>query len=273
MADRCIYMMIHGAYGAGKTTLAHTVPGPRIILDTEGGSYDVGIPLEVWDKESKDTPYVRWAIGEEEAPDLTTLPPNVSVIVDITSWDVWRQAFDFLREGKHGYRSVVVDSITELQRQLKEQIRGDLSLHNYQKTTYDTWDQLQVFLENDLRRLRDLTRPSAKTPVNAILVASTNVEERPMRPILQGGMRRTLPGFLDIQAFLRVEFWTDPESGNESERWVLDLSPGNMSQAEVKCRPRAVKAKYGTEMWDPTIRKILREINPRPIERKKKEEF
>ena len=37
MTDKYLCVSLHGPPGSGKTTLANTLPGPRITLDTELG--------------------------------------------------------------------------------------------------------------------------------------------------------------------------------------------------------------------------------------------
>ena len=41
--------VIHGESGAGKSQLADTIPGPRLILDAEGGSeFTPSWPKQIW---------------------------------------------------------------------------------------------------------------------------------------------------------------------------------------------------------------------------------
>lgn len=243
-----LFMLIHGPYGTGKTTLANTAPGPRLILDAEGGSYDVDKTIIVWDP-------------DEPLPEIED--KDTSVIVDCQDWATYRKVLDLLVSGDHPFLTVVFDSLTEIQKQLKDALNPDQDFGSYTKPDWDIWDQLLVFMEKDVRKLRDLTRPSSRKPINVVVVAASNMDEHPHRPILQGAIKRSLPGFVDLEAYLHVEHIIDERSGKAQERRVIDISPHDDSVAEVKCRPRLLKEKHGSEMWDPDIKRILRTTYPK----------
>ncbi len=247
MAQRRAFIVIHGPYGTGKTTLANSAPGPRLVLDAEGGSYDVDKPIVLL-----------------EDMDTDALTPDTTVIADVQTWEQYRKVMDLILSGDHPFRSIILDSLTEIQKQLKDEIRGPLDLDDYSKSTYDVWDKLLAFMEKDVRSLRNLTRPSARRQVNVIIVAASDTEAVPRKPLLQGGLRKSLPGFVDLQGYLHTVSAVSEETGQAEVRRVLDLSPTDTSIAEVKCRLRLVGEKYGNQMWDPDIARIIRTINPRP---------
>ena len=256
MIKRRIFALIHGPYGTGKTTLANTIPGPRLVLDAEGGSYDVDKPIVTWDP-------------REPVP--ADLGKDDTIIVDIRDWETYRLALDVVESGNHPFASLILDSLTEIQKQLKDAISPETDLQNYERETYDVWGKLLSFMEKDIRRFRDLSRPSSKKPINVVIVAASNVEEVPRRPVLQGALRRSLPGFVDLEGYLHVEHIVDAATGSTNERYVLDIHPNDASIAEVKCRLRLLKEKHGSQMWDPDLTRVLRTINPRPSATNKKE--
>lgn len=247
---RHLFMLIHGPYGTGKTTLASTAPGPQLWLDAEGGAQDINMTVVDWDP-------------SEPVPAMED-PANTAVVVDIHDWKTYRMALDVVQSGNHPFNTVILDSLTEIQKQLKDALMPDNDFGNYKKADYDTWDQLLVFMENDVRKFRNLSRVGSKRPVNVIIVAASNVEEYPRRPILQGALRRSLPGFVDVEGYLHVEHVVDDQTGEKQERHVLDISPHDESVAEVKCRPPLLKEAHGSAIWDPNIKRILRTVNPRP---------
>lgn len=242
---RTAFITIHGPAGTGKTTLANTAPGPRLIIDGEAGSEDVDVPILYWD--GPGTPM----------PDGIT--PKHTVVLDSPDWSTLVQTVDYLVAGDHPFKSVVIDSITEMQKQLKDKIRPDYGIgEEYERASYDVWDQLLTHMESQVRRLRDLTRRSAAKPVNVIVVALTNNESTPHKPLLQGSLRKSMPGFVHLQGYLGVVI--DAE-GNQRRR--LQIQPTSDGVAEVKCRLRLVGEQHGDYIWDPHLaRDVLRVINP-----------
>jgi AAA domain len=261
--SRRVFLLIHGPYGTGKTTLANTAPGPRLVLDAEGGSYDVDKTIYLLDPEELTLHTypamepIPWAGAK------TVIDKDATVIVDIVDYRSYRLALDLVKTGNHPFNTVILDSLTEIQKQLKDALRP-VTFGDYVKADYDVWDQLLEFMEADVRSFRDLKRPSSKRPVNFVIVAASNVEEHPRRPVLQGGLRKSLPGFVDLEGYLHVEYVADEEKGTTTKRRVLDISPHDDAPAEVKCRLRLLEARYGDKMWDPTIGRIISTVNPKP---------
>jgi len=251
MAANRIFALIHGVYGVGKTTLGHTLPGPLLVFDTEIASRYVDRPQVIWDPVEEDVP---------KAEDLTN---DTAVIIVCQDWESYRAGMNVLQSGDHPFRSVLIDSLTELQKRLKDTLNPVDGLESYSKPDWDVWDQLLVFMEKDVRKLRDLAGPGSRKPINVCILAASNVEEAPRRPILQGALKRSLPGFVDLEGYLRVVKTIDESTGKEQKRRVLDIDDTSEdSVAEVKCRPPQLAEKYGDSMWDPSFKKILRTINP-----------
>ncbi len=244
-----LYLLIHGPYGTGKTTLGHTAPGPICVLDAEGGSLYVDKDIVLWDPRD---------------PIPGGLNTDTSVVVDVQDWETYRLVLDIILSGDHPFKSLLVDSLTEIQKQLKDALLPDNEFGSYTKADYDIWDQLLTFMEADARKLRNLARPGHKNPINVVIVAASNVEEYPRRPILQGALRRSLPGFVDVEGYLHAEEVMNEKSGQKVKRRVLDIDPHDEATAEVKCRPGELVAKHGDAIWDPNIKRMLRTINPRP---------
>lgn len=236
---RRISMSIHGWWGAGKSWLADTAPGPRLILDAEGGVYDTPSPKVRWD------PY----------DPIPSVSEETSVVVDVQEWDPVRQSMAVLLSGKHPFESVIVDSMTEAQKQLKQAIaRPGEAFDPNAVFDQQAWGRLLNNMELTIRQLRDLTRPTARRRVNVIVVLGSDTEAVPAKPLLQGGLRKSLAGFFDIQGFLFVG-----RDDNQNEVRVLQISPDSL--AEAKCRLHKLKVAVGAHMMNPTIPDILSIIN------------
>lgn len=246
----CLFFLIHGPYGTGKSTLAATAPGPRLVLDAELGSLFIDTPTVLWNP-------------RDPLPELPE-DGNISVVVAAQDWDTYRHAMDFIQAGDHPFNTVVLDSITEIQKRLKDALMPDQELGNYSKANYDIWDQLLVFMEKDLRKLRDMAKPGAHRPFNVVVVAASDEDKPPFRPILQGALRRSMPGFVDVEGYLHVVRETDPSTMEVSERRVMDVSPYDGAAGQVKCRPGQITKRFGTAVWDPDLTRLVKTVNARP---------
>jgi AAA domain len=237
---RRISVFVHGWWGSGKSWLAASAPGPRLILDTEGGSFDT--PGE----------HVVWA---PRTPFPEGLTKDHSVVVDASSWEVVHHVMDILLEGNHPFESVIIDSLHELQEMVKQSVAvpGE---------TYDpnavferqAWGRLKNNMGLLMRQLRDLTRTTARKRVNVVIVSGSDDEMIPAKPLLEGGARKIALGFFDVVGYLRT---ANSQSGDEVR--VLQISPS--PSAVAKCRLHNLKLKYGNEIVNPDIRKILAVVN------------
>lgn len=249
MNKRYVLILLGGMYGAGKTTLASTMPGPRIYVDAEGGAYDLDNVV----------------LYEDYLADPDQVTPQSNVICPVSDYKSYRKVMDHILSGNHPFETAVLDSISSIQYKAKRAIVGEMDVDDHRKATYDMWDALLVVMTNDIELLNNMKLPGAKKRMNTVLIAPFNVEETPHRPIMQGGIRKTLPMLPDLQAFLHIEFVPNTESGEMERRRVLDIQTTEANLAEVKCRLKAVAEKYGDMIWDPNLtRDIMRTINPRP---------
>jgi hypothetical protein len=116
-------------------------------------------------------------------------------VVSVTSWDVVRRVYAWLTQTEHDFSSVVLDSITELQRRLKQNISSDGMIKGY-----DGWGQLLVQMDNLIRSMRDLTIQPG--PVRCVMFVAETVEKSgKWRPAMQGQIASSLPYWVDICAY------------------------------------------------------------------------
>lgn len=246
---RYVLVLLGGFYGAGKTTLASTMPGPRIFVDAEGGAYDLDDVVTYEDYQSG----------------AVTVDAKSNVVVRIEDYKDYRKVMDHILSGDHPFETAVLDSISSIQAKVKRAIVGDMDIDNHSKATYDMWDALLVTMTQDIELLNNMKLPGRSKRMNTVLIAPFNVEETPHRPIMQGGIRKTLPMLPDLQGFLHIEFVPNTQTGETERRRVLDIQTTEANLAEVKCRLRAVGERFGDQIWDPHLtRDVMRTINPRP---------
>lgn len=235
MSYRHLSFAIHGPWGAGKSWFADTAPGPRLTLDAEGGVFDTLSEKVIWDP---------------AYPLPENLTPETTVVVPIREWAPVGQVMQVLESGNHPFDTVIIDSFTEVQKVLKDTIRGGIENH----WGMQQWGKLLDLADDAVRRLRNLTWPTSPKPINFVLITGTDRETLPAKPLLQGSLRKQLPGFFDIVGYIYVV-----PNGSGGQDRLLQVAPSDV--AEAKCRPHAISLHYGGTIPNPDIKEILRVVN------------
>lgn len=237
---RRISILIHGWWGAGKSWLAASAPGPRLVLDTEGGFYDTPGDHIVWDPT---TPYPEGLTGDS------------TVIVDAQSWATVEDVRDILRKTDHPFESVILDSLHELQNLLRRAVARPGEAYNPNATfEMQAWGRMLNNMREFLQELRDLTRPNSPKKVNVVLVSGTNDEMIPAKPLLEGGIRKVITGYYDVVGYL-----TEAKDQHQNPVRILQITPD--AAAVAKCRLHNLKVKYGDVIPNPDIKKMIQTVN------------
>ena len=198
MSDRALTVLVHGSSGSGKSTLAATAPGPRLFLDVEKKSRFL--------RNKK----VKWDPRKGEAPPVDDGTWDMCVVI-VNDFEDVTKAHDWLKSGKHPFRSVILDSISELQIQCMDGITG----RKLAKT--QDWGTLLQRMGGFARDLRDLTA-NPVNPLEAVVITSMSMDDGEMlRPYLQGQLKHQISYIYDITGYLYVEDVVDPETGEVEE--------------------------------------------------------
>ncbi len=238
MSDRSLSLIIHGEPGTGKSTLAATAPAPRVAFDVEGGTRFLKVKKVYWDP-------------------LTQAPPEWdgtwdTCVVYVRNYKVIEQAYKWLADGKHPFRSVIIDSLTEAQKRLIDQVAGT------DQPTQQDWGAILRTLEDFVRKLRDLTF-HAEFPLETVVVTClSHNRDGKFRPFVKGQLELSLPGFVDVVGYLYVEQAPD----GALERKLL-IAPVGVFDA--KDRTGLLTEKYGHVIVNPNITEILSVIFPEGI--------
>lgn len=181
-------IMVYGDPGVGKTYLAGTAEddprtSPVLFLDIEGG-----------------VTTIRNRTGID-------VPPNMKNIKEIeVLYDKLWKSID--NKGKLYYKTVVVDSLSELTDVDMRSIMKDAYAKNPDKVDKDVpsqreWGKARSHMRTIVRAFRDL-------PCNVIFtaqVATLQEEGQPTKymPGFAGKLRTELPGFMDIVGYMSSE--------------------------------------------------------------------
>jgi hypothetical protein len=218
-----LFILVHGESGAGKTRFAATAPAPRVILDTETGADFVAGEKVVWDPMRQDP--------NELGDNLET------VIVNVRDYDQVNRVYQWLNSGKHPFRSVIIDSLTELQKRAVDKIAGTAQMRE------QDWGILLRYVETDVRQFRDLKTHPVK-PLEAVVMTAPTSDRihGQWGPHLMGQLGISIKGYPDVIGYLRL-------ARDESSGWLvryLQISPVN--DVVAKDRTDVFARKFGTDI-------------------------
>lgn len=180
MADPMHYglnLVIYGGPKVGKTTLAATVPAPRLFLDAEGGGRFTPGRKTTWNPQAEAPP----------VPDGTW----DTCIATVHDYKTVELAHQWLRSGQHHFRSVILDSISEIQQRGVDSIAGKNAMQ------MQDWGTLLRNVSELIRSFRDLTTIPVKPLDAVVFVAMMREANGEHRPYMQGQISTTLPYYVD----------------------------------------------------------------------------
>lgn len=128
-------------------------------------------------------------------------------VVTIDAWLTLQKAYDHLTQSPHDFATVVLDSITEVQRRCKANLAGTKQMQ------IQDWGSLLNQMDAIIRGFRDLKLLS-NTIVCVVFIAETRQENGKWRPYMQGQISVSLPYWVDICGYLYAEATPDPSDAN-----------------------------------------------------------
>jgi hypothetical protein len=178
-----INILLYGDSGVGKTVLAGSADDcpdlrPCLIIDFEGGTES-----------------------------LVRSYPNVQQ-VRVTTWKEMQSVYDELHRGKTGFSTVILDSLTEIQKFNMYQVMEDLI-----KNRPDLDPDVPGMREwgKNLEQMRKFVRAFRDLPMNTIFTALKKDEKNDKTgmvttmPSLSGKLAGEVAAFLDIVAYYYVK--------------------------------------------------------------------
>jgi hypothetical protein len=209
--NRSLSILIHGASKSGKSSLSVTSPSPRLYLDVESAGRFLAIKPILWDP-------------AKEAPPEYDGTWDTAVVAT-RDWGTVERAYQWLASGQHPFKSVIIDSISELQNRYVESQAGR------QQPTMQQWGSAFRVVSGLVRDMRDLTMHPTKPLEAVVMTAMTRQLDGMWKPWLQGQLQTVLPYLLDVTAYLWAEQEVNELTGETQE--VRKLLTRRTSQFEA----------------------------------------
>lgn len=204
--DRSLSLLVHGLSKAGKSTLASTAPKPLLYLDVEGGSRFLPFKKIMWNP-------------------LTEAPPVCdgtwdTAVVTVRSLKEVQTAYQWLNSGQHCFVSVAIDSVSELQQRLIDEVS------NREQMQQQNWGEVLRQFTGLVRDFHALTQHPTRPLQSVIFVAmSKEGTDGKLKPFAQGQSANILPYIVDVLAAAEVVAWIDPASGTQHSTYRLTTGP------------------------------------------------
>jgi len=209
-------MLIYGEPGAGKTVLAGSASivedmCPVLVVDVEGGTFS-----------------------------LRNTYPNVDV-VRIKTFREMQNVYDELRKGNTGYKTVVLDSVTEMQKASMFAIMIDVmkedSSRDPEIPSIREWGK-------NIEQIRRMVRAFRDLPMNVIFtcLSMTDKDQKTGKtsygPSLSGKLAKEVSGFVDIVGFL---YWK--AASDERKQFLLTgITETHVAKDRSGLLPLAIEA-------------------------------
>ena len=185
VAERIAYLnfLVYGEPGVGKTVLAGSSAevsemAPVLILDVEGGTFSI----------------------RDRNPEVD--------VVRVQTWNDMQKVYDGLVKGELVYKTVVLDSLTEIQKfsmgLIMEKLVKDDPERDPDVPGMREWGK-------NIEQIRRLVRAFRDLPMNTIFTALSVSTRDPrtgldkIRPGLSGKLSGEVAGFVDIVGYMYVK--------------------------------------------------------------------
>jgi AAA domain-containing protein len=225
-------LLVYGKSGVGKTYLAgsaYGVPEMRRVLyiDVEGGALTL----------------------RRVFPDVET--------VRIQSWGDMQKVYDALFAGGHGFNTVILDSLTEIQKFNMDSIMRKLIDKNDDRDM--DVPSLREWGKN-LEQIRRFVRAFRDLPINVIFTALEREDkDRLLRPVklpsLSGKMAQEVAAFLDIVLYYNIKEVEDEEGKRQLRVLQSAATESVIAKDRSGTLPAAMVGPDMESLYDHIIRK------------------
>lgn len=179
-----ISLLVHGPAKYGKSSLADSGPKPGVILDVEGTSYWTPSRKIYWDPKRETPPY----------PDGSW---DSAIVLAREASDVFG-LYRILNSGQHWFKSCSIDSVTEVQQRVIDDLTGGKSMDQAK------WGTLLRQISTMTRQYRDLITHPTNPLWTVSFTAGTHMRDGRWRPLVQGQSQDFLPYYVDLLGYLNA---------------------------------------------------------------------
>lgn len=246
---RTLSMLVHAASKVGKTTLGFTSPFPILDLDAEGGSKFMGGSEFLAGILGRPIRMIFW--DPQQAPPVWDGTWDVAV-VRVHNWNVVQQVYRQIVTGRHQFQTIMIDSISEIQRRAKQEIVGTEQMKIQQ------WGQLLTVMDNVIRGFRDLTNDPYNPIRVAVFISETRENQKgKFVPYMQGQIGTALPYWMDVVGYLYVDQVLAADGQTQVPMRRLLVAPHPLFEAGER-----VQGLVGPVIDNPNVSTILERVYP-----------
>lgn len=224
---------VHGESGSGKSWFADTAPGPKLVLDAEGGG-----------KHYRSGPKIEWIPTKNSPPEANGWE---TCLVHVRDYETVAKTLEYLQSGRHPFKSIIMDSLTEVQKRLIDHIVG------IDQPRIQDWGEILRTMEKQVRDFRDLTLHPTN-PVSCIVFICPTGEKGTdphSRPYLQGQLGITMPYYTDV---VGAQVAAQDPDDKETMLYYLIVKPVKNYIAKDRTD------KLGTYLQNPNIVEMFRRV-------------
>ena len=227
--------LVHAYTKVGKSTLANTSPAPRLLFDAESAHRWLPGEKIFWEPRREPPPQLGYGRYYMNRPDVFQVNWDTCVII-VREYSDMVQGVEWLKTGLHPFESANVDSISEIQDKCKRHVlRG-----SDKDMEWKAWNALLNHMGKLLRELRDLTTHPTRPLQSVILTAMTRTDQKGRQvPYLQGQIAIQAPYFFDIEGYLKIMTFTNPQNPSQSQSYrVLQIEADATAEAGNRVQGR-----------------------------------
>lgn len=185
--NKFLNILVYGESGYGKTVFGSTAPDP-LFLSAESGLLSLN------------------RMGSFD-------------FIEIKNFKDMIDAYNFLAVEKHSYKTIIIDSLTEIQTQCMDAIL-DEKQKNKDEISFNDWGKLLNRMVDMVRKFRDLPCNLIVTCLQDNLMAEGGFTEKKI-PMVQGSLKGKLPAYFDEVFFLFAKEVKNEEGDTVIKRGLI----------------------------------------------------
>ncbi len=232
-------ILVHALEGRGKSTLLDQMPGPRLILDAEGGACEWTPSRKIWWD-----PTTPWPTA---FPDGSPIDTDTTIAVLVKDWGTVETVYARLLAGDHYIQTAGWDSLTEIQAKARKQV----SAASNGQMSEARWGTLLDLMTDHIKAWRDL-RVHPTCPIHTFFTAISVQKDGRWIADVQGAAQRKLPTYTSLVGYLEAELGADGAIHR-----TLSCYPSPVFMAKDNTGPRGITAQFGPVLIDPHMPTIV----------------